>query len=317
MILGYGSKKMTAFESYVFCFAVVQVLHLIVMSFTMSVPFGLLYGPLLYAIYHITSTGERFSSRLFLVQFLPFLFFSIWYVWTLFYPSPYYFNVTFFFAIVSTFSYCIFLSFKMSQSFKGISDSYILLVRQLIGMGFGASAFCIFFYDEIILVTPIFSEYTFTLSLFLFFSALISCHFLYRSFFGRREEGLEITMDDDANVLDHVYSNHGQVLEKVMLKDELFLNPRLTLADLAEHTSISKTDISDFINLHAQSNYYEWLAKYRIQYALELLDSTTDQLKMEAIANESGFSSKTVFYRYFKLFVGVSPSAYRSKLIAS
>jgi len=265
----------------------------------------------------VTSTGERFSMRSFVVQFLPFLLFSVWYVWTLYYPSPYYFNVTFFFAIASTFSYCIFLSFKMSQSFKGISDSYILLVRQLIGMGFGASAFCIFFYDEIILVTPIFSEYTFTLSLFLFFSGLISFHFLYRSFVGGREDSLATTIAGYSDLENPVYSNHGQVLEKVMLTDELFLNPRLTLADLAEHTSISKTDISDFINLHAQSNYYEWLAKYRIQYALELLDSTTGQLKMEAIANESGFSSKTVFYRYFKLFVGVSPSAYRSKLIAS
>lgn len=317
MILGYSSKRTTAFEAYVFCFAAVQIVHLIVMTFTMNVPFGLLYGPLLHSIYHITSTGSTFSRRLLTVQFLPFLFFGIWYIITFFQPSKYYFDLAFFSSVLSTFSYCLFLSIKVSQNFKGISDSYILLVRQLVAIGLGASSFCILFYGEIIEAVRLFSEYSFTLALFLFFGTLISFHFLYRSVIRGRKEGGLSPVDAEQNQLTDLYSNHGKVLEKVMLQEELFLNPRLTLADLAEHTAISKSAISDFINLHAQSNYYEWLAKYRIQYALDLLNSTTDQLKMEAIANESGFSSKTVFYRYFKLFVGVSPSAYRSKLIAN
>lgn len=104
------------------------------------------------------------------------------------------------------------------------------------------------------------------------------------------------------------------MLTQSMEHDKLYLDANLTLEKVAKHVSIPKNHITHFLNYYYATNFYEWLAKYRINHAISLIESGSENLKLEFLANLSGFNSRTTFNRYFKMYMGESPSNYRLRL---
>ncbi|MDM1046120.1 AraC family transcriptional regulator [Myroides sp. 1354] len=92
-----------------------------------------------------------------------------------------------------------------------------------------------------------------------------------------------------------------------------FLTNSFSLDDLAEAVGLSKQEVSTVINHQLNSSFYHMVAQYRILHAKELLQERNN-LTIEAIVEECGFSSKSTFNKYFKLFVGKTPSVYRSQI---
>ena len=85
----------------------------------------------------------------------------------------------------------------------------------------------------------------------------------------------------------------------------------INLATIAEKLDISIHDTSYLINEVTGDNFYNFINKYRVEEAKELLTSDkSDKLNMLGIAFESGFNSKTTFNTSFKKVVGISPSEY-------
>lgn len=316
MMRDFDSKRVRAFESYVLCFAVVQILHLISLIANLNTPLGLLYGPLLYCMYASLVRESRYSVRGFLLQTFPFVLFFIWYLFTYFLPATFYFTWIFPAMVASSLTYCVLIFFKMQGRFLAENNEYVLLVKQLSGLGITISLFLFLFYIDHYSEINLRIETIFTLSLSLFFCVFIAFHFLYLQWTGRKRN-VPLPANVQEEEVDALVPFYGQKLQQAMLEQKLYLNPNLSLSELSTLTEIPKSEISDFINNYEKSNYYEWLASYRINYALGLMENTMHQLKMEAVASASGFNSKTVFYRYFKQYVGESPSAYRSKLLAS
>ncbi|MDM1406013.1 AraC family transcriptional regulator, partial [Myroides marinus] len=58
----------------------------------------------------------------------------------------------------------------------------------------------------------------------------------------------------------------------------------------------------------------EYVAKYRINYALTLLQSQ-ENWTLDAISNSCGFKSINTFKKYFMDYVGSSPCVYRTNSI--
>ncbi|MTG98968.1 helix-turn-helix domain-containing protein [Myroides albus] len=93
-----------------------------------------------------------------------------------------------------------------------------------------------------------------------------------------------------------------------------YLDAKFSLEDLAKSLDMTKNEVSDFLNQYMQVSFYQLVAKYRVEYAKELLIDTNN-LTIEAIVEASGFNSKSSFNKYFKFFVGCTPSAYRNLLM--
>ncbi len=102
-------------------------------------------------------------------------------------------------------------------------------------------------------------------------------------------------------------------LTYLMVSEKLYLDETLSLPKLAEKMQSSVHNLSYLLNDGFNENFFQFVNKYRVEEAKNLLLSTKyEQLSMIGIAYESGFSSKTTFNTTFKKMTGISPSAFLS-----
>lgn len=74
---------------------------------------------------------------------------------------------------------------------------------------------------------------------------------------------------------------------------------------------ISNKKLSELLNQHMNTNFYNLINEYRIQEVKEKLNQgESEKYTVMAIAYDCGFQSKASFYRIFKQKVGVSPSEF-------
>ncbi len=114
------------------------------------------------------------------------------------------------------------------------------------------------------------------------------------------------------------YSDLKQRLEDYMQQDKPYLNPMLTINDVALALSTNRTYISHIINTIYGKNFNSLIASYRVEYAKEVLSSNRYKSDKEAISYAlylSGFASESTFYRQFKQIVGITPLEYRKQTL--
>lgn len=104
-------------------------------------------------------------------------------------------------------------------------------------------------------------------------------------------------------------------LQKQMEQNLFFLNPELTLNSLAENLQIHPNLLSRIINEGTQKNFSDFINEYRIHTVIEKIKNPSyKKITLIGIAHESGFNSKTSFYRTFKKFTNKTPSDYLKSL---
>ncbi len=102
-------------------------------------------------------------------------------------------------------------------------------------------------------------------------------------------------------------------IEQIMQSEKLFLQPNLKIVDLVQRLGSNRNYVYQAINREMGLSFSEYVNKLRIKYAAELL-AQRPELKLSEIAEQSGFTSSTSFYRNFKLFCGMGPKEYQNKL---
>jgi len=106
--------------------------------------------------------------------------------------------------------------------------------------------------------------------------------------------------------------DYKQRLDQNMRSRQLFLSPDLTLPKLAETVDCSVNHLSQVINSGFGVSFFDYLNRYRIEHAKELL--TRFDSPGSAILNVAftvGFNSNSAFYAAFKKYVGQTPAQYR------
>lgn len=88
-----------------------------------------------------------------------------------------------------------------------------------------------------------------------------------------------------------------------------YLNPNLSLYDVAKELKTSPGQLSSIINKDLQKNFSDLINEYRVRVAKQLLVKKTN-LSIEGIATESGFKSRATFYRAFKKHTNTNPSEF-------
>ncbi|MDP2722930.1 MAG: helix-turn-helix domain-containing protein [Bacteroidales bacterium] len=111
------------------------------------------------------------------------------------------------------------------------------------------------------------------------------------------------------------YDSLKDELENVMNSEKPFLNPKLTLSELARQMGKNQRDLSRVINEHYQKNFYEFVNTYRIQKFKELVQLEENKnYTILFLAHESGFNSKATFNSAFKKITELTPREYINKI---
>lgn len=105
-------------------------------------------------------------------------------------------------------------------------------------------------------------------------------------------------------------------LQRLMAEEQCFRDSELSLDKLAQQLGSSTHALSHYINTYEGCNFSDWLNRFRVEYACQLLhDPQFAQLKIAALAYESGFNTLSVFNVAFKKVVGCTPSEYRKQML--
>ncbi|WPP50464.1 AraC family transcriptional regulator [Catalinimonas niigatensis] len=106
-------------------------------------------------------------------------------------------------------------------------------------------------------------------------------------------------------------------LEKCMHSNKPYLNPDLTMPTLADQLKVSHHHLSQVINEQYGLNFSDFINQHRIEeIKRRLADPAYHHIKIEQIAFDTGFNSKSTFQAAFKKFTGTTPSAYRKNIAA-
>lgn len=105
--------------------------------------------------------------------------------------------------------------------------------------------------------------------------------------------------------------HHRQQLLRLMDAEQPFLNPKLSLRELAQELGLSANQLSQLLNEGIGKNFAAFVNGYRLAtFKSKAIDPQLQHYSILGLALESGFNSKTVFNAYFKKSTGLTPSAY-------
>lgn len=101
-------------------------------------------------------------------------------------------------------------------------------------------------------------------------------------------------------------------ISQVMEKRQLYLNPDLKVADIADALNTNQRAISDCINTQ-RGTFRQFVNTYRVAYAQQLLRNQPD-VTITEVWMSAGFSSESTFFRIFKAATGCTPNDWRQTL---
>ncbi len=111
---------------------------------------------------------------------------------------------------------------------------------------------------------------------------------------------------------------HRGRLAAVMETQKPFLDPLLSLPDLAKKVGLPPHHLSQVINTCFGKNFFDFVNSYRIEESRRLLAQTSPgERTILDIIYETGFNSKSVFNTVFKKTTGMTPSEYQRQSHAS
>lgn len=103
-------------------------------------------------------------------------------------------------------------------------------------------------------------------------------------------------------------------LESYLSSEKKYLDPDITLGDIADDLSLSRHILSQVINQAFKMNFFNLINFYRIEEAKKtILKAGKNKTNFLQIAFACGFNSKATFNSAFKKFVKQTPSQFRKQ----
>ena len=100
-----------------------------------------------------------------------------------------------------------------------------------------------------------------------------------------------------------------ELLDKVMAYIEANLAKRITLEETARHFYISVSTVTQLFRQKMGTSFYRCVTQRRLIAAKQLI---SEGISLESVAEQTGFSDYSAFYRAFKKEFGISPRQYRN-----
>ncbi|MCO7189961.1 MULTISPECIES: helix-turn-helix transcriptional regulator [unclassified Pseudoalteromonas] len=103
-----------------------------------------------------------------------------------------------------------------------------------------------------------------------------------------------------------------RLIEHQVQDEKLFLNPDLTLHDLACASGHSRHHVSQAINQSKKVSFFDFINQLRVTHAQAQLLAHPNRSVLD-VSLDSGFNSRSAFYGAFKRYTGVTPGEYRKQ----
>lgn len=114
-----------------------------------------------------------------------------------------------------------------------------------------------------------------------------------------------------------VINDRIAALKAYMTREAPYLEPALTIQELASRMQMPARELSVLINHHLNQHFFDFVNGYRIEKAKELLKNSTKQdLNIQEVLYEVGFNSKSSFNTAFKKHTNLTPTQYRNSSLS-
>lgn len=100
-------------------------------------------------------------------------------------------------------------------------------------------------------------------------------------------------------------------LHKLMDIDKKYLDPKLTLYNMAHEANIHPRKLSQAVSAIGFKNFKEYVNSFRIKHAQNLISNNKHNETLYSIALNSGFNSESSFYSVFKTITGQTPKQFK------
>jgi AraC-like DNA-binding protein len=106
----------------------------------------------------------------------------------------------------------------------------------------------------------------------------------------------------------------AQTVSQYMQSNKPYLEPELTLDQLAVLLAFKPRILSQVINEILQQNFFDFINRYRIEEARRLLTNPEDKkITILEVLYKVGFNSKSSFNTLFKKYTGLTPTEFKKK----
>ena len=113
---------------------------------------------------------------------------------------------------------------------------------------------------------------------------------------------------------DETAIRYSEQLINFLEKEKPYLNPTLSLRELAALLEFHPNKLSWLLNEKLGKKFNEFINHYRLEHFKQLAKNPENHnISIIGLAYESGFNSKTVFNTFFKKEEGITPNDYLKK----
>ena len=145
-----------------------------------------------------------------------------------------------------------------------------------------------------------------------------SVYVLAIGFFGLKQKNVFLSIPDEKKIRHvakgNIQKDENGFINKLYLfmdKEQPFLDPELNILKLSRLLEVRPEYLSAVLNSQLQQTFFEFINKYRIgEFKKQSVSEANKHLSVLGIAYNCGFNSKASFYRAFKKFEKISPTAY-------
>jgi AraC-like DNA-binding protein len=102
------------------------------------------------------------------------------------------------------------------------------------------------------------------------------------------------------------------LIRRIMEEEKPYTRSDYTLFDLSQRLNINRRKLSYLLNDVMGKNFYGLVNEYRIRDAENMLKQESMPLKIEALGEAVGFTSKSSFNACFKKYTGMTPTEFRN-----
>jgi len=103
-------------------------------------------------------------------------------------------------------------------------------------------------------------------------------------------------------------------LQKCMSESKPYLQPDLSLEQLAGMVNTTPKRLSQYINDSLGQNFFDYINSHRIEEAKRIFQETTDpRITVLEVMYQCGFNSKSSFNTLFRQKTGLTPSAFKKE----
>lgn len=122
-----------------------------------------------------------------------------------------------------------------------------------------------------------------------------------------------ITSDIATEIKEHPFT---LALNKLFEQEHIFLNPDISISDVARLIGTNRSYLSEYLNTNCHSSFTDYINNMRLDHAEKLMNQN-ERMSLDEISSSSGFNSLSTFRRAFIKKHGVTPSNYRHEHIYS